>query len=202
MSTYRFSTGNRFRWRGVTYEVKRLLPGEQINIEDIFTGATSVIDVSMLVQALFGGELEFAIEGKQAREDAQDGISTEHAYVALDDCPEYLTRIARRRLEIIMPLLALERRTEELVRNRVQEVKAAQRESGKECTLEGAVSVRSVYRWLGDYSRSGHDLRALIPNTGKRGGKGQSRLASEVEALIHSTIEDKYYVLCSGKGHS
>lgn len=193
MTTYRFSTGNRFRWKSITYEVKRLLPGEQVNIEDIFTGATLVIDLPVLVQALFAGELEFAIDGMLAK-NTQDGISTKHNYVTLDDCPEHLLRIARRRLEIISPLLTLEQRTDKLVRDRVQEIKAAYCENGKEHTLEEAVSVRSVYRWLDDYRRSGFDLRSLIPNTTKRGGKGQHRLVPEVETLIHTTIEDNYYV--------
>jgi hypothetical protein len=194
MSARRLSTRSRFRWQGITYEVKRLLPGRQVNIEALLTGSSLVVELSTLVQALFGGELAFAIEGKSAKREAKEEISTENRYVTLDDCPEHLLRIARRRLRIIEPLLAVEPRTEAMIRDRVQEIRAISSPNAPEHMLEDAVSVRSMYRWLDDYTRSGHDLRALVPSTRKRGGKGQSRLALEVEAMLNSVIEDKYYV--------
>jgi putative transposase len=194
MSTCRFSTRSRFRWQGIIYEVKRLLPGGQVSIEELLTGTRRVVELSMLVQALFDGELAFVIEGKPARGEVKEEISIENRYVTLGDCPEHLLCIARRRLEIIEPLVAIAHRTEAMVRDRVQEIRLISPQNSTEHTLEDALSVRSVYRWLDDYTRSGHDLRALIPDTGKRGGKGQSRLALEVEALLSSVIEDRYYV--------
>ena len=55
-------------------------------------------------------------------------------------------------------------------------------------------SVATVYRWLGAYTRSGHDLRALIPAVRARGGADASRLRTEVETLAITTIQDKYKV--------
>jgi len=150
-----------------------------------------VVDLLMLVKALFDGELQFVTEGKLAKSSA-DG-NAESGYVDLADCPEHLLAVARYRLEVIQPLLALapEARTERVVEERVHEIRA--RNEGAH-TLLNASSARSVYRWMGNYTQSGNDLRALIPNTGKRGGKGKSRLESEVNAVIESVIEDKYYV--------
>jgi putative transposase len=193
MSVQRFSSGTRFRWQGMTYEVMRLLPGGQVNIEDIFTGATLVVELSVLVKALFDGELQFAIEGRQAKRDMKDGIGTESEYIDLSDCPEELISIARYRLEVIYPLLEVEKRTRRAVEARVREIKAARLE-GNERTLQDSVSVASIYRWIGDYTRSGDDLRALIPSTRRRGGRGESRLNSEVEAVVDSVIQDRYYV--------
>ena len=44
-----------------------------------------------------------------------------------------------------------------------------------------------------DYRQSGGDLRALIPATGERGGKGRSRLQPETSVLIDSVIRDQGY---------
>ena len=61
-------------------------------------------------------------------------------------------------------------------------------------TWHNALSVATVYRWLGAYTRSGHDLRALIPAVRARGGADASRLRTEVETLAITTIQDKYKV--------
>lgn len=192
MSMQRFSSGTRFRWQHTTYEVMRLLPDGQVNIEDLFTGATQVVELSSLVRALFDGELQFAVVGKQAK-GAKDGIGTESEYLDLSDCPETLVAIAHYRLEVIRPLLNVERRTRAAIAARVQEVES-NRPASNGYTLHTAVSVASVYRWIGDYTRSGNDLRSLIPATHKRGGRGESRLDSEIEAMISSIIRDRYYV--------
>ena len=196
MSAHRFSTGKQFHWCNTTHEVRRLLPGGSVSLEDIFTGNTARVELSTLVKALFDGELRFAVEGKHARPTVDGNASTESEYVDLADCPEHLVMIARYRLEVIQPLLALppEARTESAVEERVQEVQATSPRNQGERTLLDALSVRSVYRWVRDYTQSGNDLRALIPNTGKRGGKDTSRLNPEVDAIIESVIQDRYYV--------
>jgi putative transposase len=81
----------------------------------------------------------------------------------------------------------------EAVKARVAEVQAAEADRGDERrTLETVLSWRTVYRWLKDYRRGG-DVRALIPATDQRGGKGQSRLQPEVSALIDAVIRDYYH---------
>jgi len=189
MTRHRFSTGTRFRWRGATYEVVRLLPHGQINLEDIFTGAVSLVHLGELVTALFEDQLQFALEGRLANHRDPMLISTSQPYSDLTDCPEPLVAIARYRLAVIEPLLQLERRDRAAVEARVQAVKLAESGQGDR-SLSRAVSVASIYRWLKDYCDSGYDLRALIPNTHRRGGQGQSRLSQAVNALITSTIRD------------
>lgn len=75
----------------------------------------------------------------------------------------------------------------------MQEVKAAQPPDGPH-DLGTALSVASLYRWIRDYTRSGGDLRSLIPNTGLRGGRGTPRLSPEVEAIAAAAIQERYLV--------
>jgi putative transposase len=58
--------------------------------------------------------------------------------------------------------------------------------------LCNAVSVRSVYRWIKLYTDSDGDLRQLIPETYKRGGKGESRLHPTAEQILLGVIDDLY----------
>jgi len=193
MSRQRFSSGARFRWQDTTYQIVRLLPGGQANIENILTGAISVVEVSTLVHALFAGELYFVSENALALPDAQVKSGGAEAHLSLSDYPAVLVAVARYRLEVISPLLEIEQRARSAVLARVQEIKAAQQTQG-EHTLQDSVSAAAIYRWIGDYVRSGNDLRALIPAVHERGGKHGSRLRSEAEALVEMVIQDKYKV--------
>ena len=148
MSVKRFLHGTQFRWQGTTYKVVQILSAEEVLIEEVLRRTTIVVEILMLVQALFDGELYFTIEGKQAKENELGDICVENEYLDLDDCPEELVAIARYRLEVIQPLLDMKRRTRADVVARVHQVQAVAKDSGE--GLQCAVSVASVYRWIGD----------------------------------------------------
>jgi len=192
MSVHRFSSGARFRWHDQTYEVRRLLPDQQVNIEDIFSGAVLVIELSVLVHALFAGELHFVRTAGPPSPDS-NSLGAASGYLDLADCPAELVAIARYRLAVIQPLLELTSRTREAVAARAREVSTAPVEIGQHA-LHRAVSPASIYRWITDYTGSGHDVRALIPSTHQRGGKDESRLAPAIETLLQAVIQDRYYV--------
>jgi putative transposase len=193
MSRQRFSSGARFRWQETTYQIVRLLPGDQANIESILTGAISVVETSTLVHALFADELHFVSENTPALPDAQANRDVDEARLSLSDYPAALVGVARYRLDVIRPLLGMERRTRAAVLARIQEIKTAQPEHS-EHTLQDSLSAAAIYRWIGDYVRSGKDLRALIPAVHERGGKQDTRLRSETDALMEMVIQDKYKV--------
>jgi putative transposase len=195
MSAQRFSTGKCFHWQEATYEIRRLLPGGKLRIEDVLTGDAVIVELSTLVEALFDGRLRFAIDDQHATPDAHDQADIGSGGVGLADYPEHLVAIARRRLEVIQPLLEMtpEERTRAVVKARVRAMRVTT-DQGEHGRLQVSVSVASIYRWIRDYIRSGNDLRALIPATSERGGKDMPRLKAEVEAVIESAIRDKYYV--------
>lgn len=193
MSKHRFSSGAKFRWQDTTYQIIRLLPVGQANIENILSGATSVVAISTLVKALFDFELHFFSENGTVLPDIQAESRIEEAHLSLTDYPTVLVSVARYRLDVIGPLLEMKRRTRADVLDRVQEIKTTQQEQD-EHALQNSVSAAAIYRWIGDYVSSGNDLRALIPSVHERGGKHTSRLRSETDALVEIVIQDKYKV--------
>jgi len=192
MSRQRFSSGARFRWQEITYQIVRLLPGGQANIENIMTGVTLVVEISTLVHALFAAELHF-VSTNTPQSDIQAGNNLKDTLLSLSDYPAGLVAVARYRLVVIAPLLEMKQRTRAAVLARVRELKTTHQKQS-EHTLHDTLSAAAIYRWIGDFVRSGHDLRALIPAVHERGGKQTSRLRSEAESLVDRVIQDKYKI--------
>ncbi len=187
MSAQRFSVGKQFRWRDEVYEVKRLLPDGNLNLINIRTGEAQTVACIQLVRDLLADELRFLVGGQPVERVSKS------SYVDLSDCPESLRAVAEYRLEVIRPLLDLPPRgRRRAVRARVKKFRDERQTN--ERSLQTSISVTSVYRWMDDYTKSEGDIRALIPDTEKRGGKQQSRLVREVEAIVQSTLEEHYYV--------
>jgi putative transposase len=188
MSAQRFSTGKQFVWQDSVYEVKRLLTGNLLTIENVQTTERQSVPFSALAEALFAGELHFVAESRTASA-ARPGQQA-----TLADYPSHLRALANYRLEVIRPLLALgpTKRTRAQVAARVTEIKQARQAGAVSPTA--AISIPSIYRWIKAYERSGHDIRALVGNSEQQGGKDQSRLAEEAEAILNTVIQDRYYV--------
>lgn len=185
MSTQRFSIGTQFQWQDKFYQVKRLLADSKVNIQEMESGEMQTVYFTTLLIALFADKLKFV----------GDGHVYEHpgSYMDLSDCPPHLLAIARHRLSIIEPLLQLPRQgRKKAIRNYVKELQGKQKEQPN--ILQNAISVASVYRWLKFYQESNGDLRSLLPDLERRGGRSNSRLHPEVEQIIQSVIDDHYYV--------
>ena len=105
MSKHRFSSGARFRWQGTTYQIIRLLPVGQANIENILSGATSVVEISILVKALFDLELHFVSENGTVLPNTQAESRINETHLSLTDYPTILVSVAHYRLDVISPLL-------------------------------------------------------------------------------------------------
>ncbi len=188
MSIQRFSTGKQFIWQGIVYEVKRLLPGSMILLENVQTAETRTVSFPELAQALFATELAFL----GPRHPTSSGATPQ--LITFSDYPPPLRAVAEYRLAVIRPLLALRpaERTRERVAARVMEIKRAG--PADPVVLPPAASIASVYRWIKAYEGSGHDIRALVSNSRQQGGKGQARLPDNAETIIHTVIQDRYYV--------
>jgi putative transposase len=195
MSVHRFSTGKQFDWNGSRWEVKRPLPEGKINIEDMNTTAIKVVDLQELVAALFAGDLKFVIETRSKKLGVSKHPLPEETPLELSDYPEKWVARARFRLHVIKPLLALasHERTRTVIHQRIDEVNAEIAvDPDKQPFLKG-LSWRSIFRWIRNYTHSGQNLRALIDHYAPCGGKGKSRLKTDVKNLVESVIKDHVY---------
>lgn len=192
MSAQRFASGKQIVWRGTVFEIKRLLPGSQVSLENILSGVIVTADIRELVADLYKGEMVFVQEGKHVKRQPPGRASLEVKYVDPSDCPDHLLEVARFRWWVIEPLLDLRPRTRQVVAERAKEADQVLGARLDGWTGVRAVSAASIYRWIDDYEQSGRDIRALIPSYDACGGRGKGRVEPEVEAIITSVIEDKY----------
>jgi len=195
MSPCRFSTGQLFTWQDRLYQVKRLLPDGVINLEDYATGAVLIITIKQLVIDLFDGKLKFVIDARSKKASGDEILLPEERTLDLSDYPAHLVEKARFRVDIIKPLATIPsgERTRQMVEKQVEAVRnEIGGEPARHHLLRG-LTVRNVYRWLSRYEASGGDIRALIDDYARSGGKGKSRLPAEVNALVEMVIKDHYY---------
>jgi len=195
MATTHFSPGKRFIWDGQVFEIRRLLPDRQANIENITTSAFITKDLGFLIRELFDGNIIFLDES--LRDISPNNKASSAIGKDLSDFPQHLVDVARYRLSVIEPLIEQYpgNLTGQVIQFRIEEIHA-QEESERidsPSTLEHSLSRSSIYRWLRAYWISGKDIRALIPDTGNRGGKGNSRLSGQQDRIIDRAIEKLYY---------
>ena len=194
--SYTFSPLIRFLWRDHSYVVQRHLADDLVVIEALTTGIVQTVARRDLEQALFAGELCFEIQGRQARPDPVHDIATHYHHIELDDCTPQQQQMARLRLAVIEPLLALPppARSRERVQARIDEVRAsfsAQALANLGCQQ---LSRATIYRWLKHYRDSAGSIRGLIPQTQRCGGRGQSRLDPLVDQLIETYFAELLHV--------
>jgi putative transposase len=182
MSAQRFSVGTQFSWQGQAYEIRRLLPGSKLSLVTLPTNEMHLVTFEQLYQALLAGQLQFQVDQQPLERLNKSG------YIDLSDCPESLRAVAEYRLKLIQPLLKIPRHQRKQAIQTLVEALHTQAQGPR--SLQSVVSTASIYRWLSDYTKSGQDIRVLIPGLHRRGGKQQSRLKPDVEALIHGTLAD------------
>lgn len=199
MTAQRFSLGKRFVWKhgddggSDSFEVVQALDGGQLRLENLLTGHICEAAIAALVTALFDGHLRFELPERLAKPRKANGeLVTNLKHTDLSSIPPQLALVARHRLTILEPLLALPKaeRTRRWVAEYVAGIRNAANRAALAVELQEAISVASVYRWLSEYQRADGDLRALIPETTRRGGVGKSRMSPEAETLLDAVIKD------------
>lgn len=184
MSTQRFSPNTEFVWQKQPYQVTRILPANLIEIENLFNGQAKVVSFQDLYQALVDGQIEFVAADRQPITPPKIG---------LEDFTRRQQATARYRLQVIEPLLKIpsHRRATQDIDNRVEEVKKAQQLGHMP---DKPISRISVYRWLGAYSQSGNDIRALVPKKREPAAEKRIENPDRVEQIIQEVINERYFV--------
>jgi len=194
MGRHRFVIGARVVWRGSAYDITSQLPPTTITLRAVGDGVEQPVAEHVLRQALFAGDLTFVPAGRQGQLPPDATGPPGELFLPWEDYPASLRAVAEHRLAVLEPLLAagLHAWPRRLVAERVDAVRASWGAGAPTRLLCRRLSVSSVYRWRDRYAAAGNDLRALLPATRRRGGKGRSRLDA-VDALTTAVINDCYY---------
>ena len=149
----------------------KIKKGEEILYHDTVYKIQRVIDIKTILAKSEDGEvLKIPISEIMPLEDK------DKTHKAFDELSEKEWEEAKRRFEIINPLLYPERTKKEVI-NRAKEF---------------SVSTPTLYRWIRMYETTGK-MSSLAPRRDGHGGKGKHRINPVTDQVIKEVIE-KYYL--------
>jgi putative transposase len=214
MARSRFTVGTRYKRNEEVSIVRELLVDGKLSVENQSFGGLSRTTQDELSKAWARGEIAFEIHGPNTRKPRDIPLITEFTVADFERLPAKWRDEARRRLDLIRPLLGLppEERTNEYIEKYV-EGKKKDKSKGKEDSLPAqpdstnapkqrkngrkkdqrmgqALSRASIRMWMNDFLDSGCDLRSLVPGYHQYKGKGKSRLTAEDEKIINAVLEE------------
>ena len=169
---------------GVTYHIVRYVD-EAVVLENRATGAIETVSFKTLLLEFVNGT--FCIPSGQFPKGLASSpiIATAAAPIEPSEAARADTR---RRVDYITQLEA--RGAFDLSSNK--KLRAAIADVARERGEPAPPDISSVRRWRKHFLAAKRDIRALISRLDQRGGKNKSRLAPEVEAIIHEMIESIY----------
>src|SRR5260370_2253951 len=218
MARSRFTVGTRYKRNGEVFLVRELLVDGKLSVENQSFGGLAHTTQDELCQAWARGEIAFEIRGPNTRKPRDVPLVTEFSIADFERLPAKWRGEARRRLDLIRPLLKLPpgECTNEYIQEYVDSLKDGQkkdqqkgqgaslpaqpdpanapkqRKNGrkKDQRMGQALSRTSIRNWMNDFLDSGCDLRSLVPGYHQYKGKGKSRLASKDEKAIKAVLEE------------
>ncbi len=214
MARSRFTVGTRYKRNGEVFIVHELLLDGKLSVENQSFGGLSRTTQDELSKAWARGEIAFEIHGPNTRKPRDIPLVTEFTVADFERLPAKWRDEARRRLDLIRPLLELppEERTNEYIEKYVEGKKKdqpkgpeaslpaqpdstnapKQRKNGrkKKQRMGQALSRASIRMWMNDFLDSGCDLRSLVPGYHQYKGKGKSRLTAEDEKIVNAVLEE------------
>lgn len=155
MAKLKFKPGNIVYKGNKKYEVYKVTSLKSVIVKDAESGKLEEVPI---------GHLSAGAEGAPTAgtpDIRPEAVSDEH------------WEVARRRYEIIKPLLSPDR-TKQKVIERAQEF---------------GINPTTIYEWMNKYETL-ETLSALVPEFTGRGGKGRGRIDPATEAVIKKTIDD------------
>lgn len=218
MARSRFTIGTRYKRNEEVFLVRELLVDDKLSVENQSFGGLFHTTQDELCQAWARGEIEFEIHGPNTRKPRDVPLVTEFSIADFERLPAKWRGEARRRLDLIRPLLKLplEECTNEYIEEYVASLKKGQEkdlQKGQQSSLPAqsdstnapkqrkngrkkgqqvgqALSRASIRMWMNDFLDSGCDLRSLVPGYHQYKGKGKSRLTSEDDKAINAVLEE------------
>jgi putative transposase len=167
--------------KGVEMRVVRQLEGSDVQLENTKSGELVTQKLFNLLQQYASGEL---LTAGQRRHELRTGEKRPKRPARMDHLSPAAKAETRRRMDYLIRLKHMD--SFEKSRKKLSEdivVVAAAKGDLR------APDITTVYRWRRKYLIAQRDIRALFCEFDKQGGKGQSRLDPEVEAIIFDKIE-------------
>lgn len=198
MARIKVQVGTRYVYLKEIYVVRHLLPDYHYRVEKVNSGEETVISYEELLQTWSTGDLKFEVLGTNAIQDIDVPLRTRYQDDDIADLPDDVRNEAWRRYDLLMDIYHHYgvSTVQMLSRNQIEQYAesqgwqpATEQEEAKRSRIGEATSAGSLERYMRAFVGSGGDIRSLVPQTNRLGGKGQSRLDEEIERIIETVLE-------------
>lgn len=182
MKRIQFKKGLHFRLHEREYVIEQRLEEGEFQISCVVTSVKSKIKYSTLIHFLFQGELEIeAMSTLEASGKTFDYLKTDFSQISAE-----LREEAKRRYRYISYFFELDlpQRTSTSLQPIIEEVALIINDPTPPSWL-------TLYRWLRTYETAGHDIRALVPQHGRK-GNCCPKLHPHVIKIIEQAIKSIY----------
>lgn len=197
MARLHLTVGTSYKLRGDVFTIRQILIGGRFLVENHHFGGTFDVSLDDLIHAWECGDLIFPMSSPTVSLSSKP--STEYTLTDFQNISERVRDEAWRRYQIILPLL--KHPHTDLTRTRIEahvaKLQSSKSPSSSNTTLNRggspigeALSGSSVWRWLRAFIKSGYDIRSLVPQLEKRARKGELRVDSEVESIVHAVLSE------------
>lgn len=217
MAHSRFTVGTRYKRNNEVFIVQELLVDGKLSVENQSFGGLFHTTQEELSKAWASGEIAFEIHGPNTRKTRDIPLVTEFTVADFQRLPAKWRDEARRRLDLIRPLLQLPpgECTNKYIEEYITSLKSDQKRDqpkGQEDSrptqpdsantpeqkkgrkkgqrIGQALSRSSIRIWMNNFIDSGCDLRALVPGYHNYKGKGKPRLSDADEKIISAVLEE------------
>jgi putative transposase len=153
-----------------------LQPGSTVYYNHMQAEITKAVDLSSVMIQLVSSKEKMIVPIQDLRSEQDENSHKEK------DHPNHLIGYtdkqweeAKKRLNIIKPLLHPHRTTDEV----------------EKIAIQHNIHRSTIYRWIELYEKAG-ELLVLVPKYTERGGKGRKRINPETELVIENVINDLY----------
>ncbi|GAB4192776.1 MAG: hypothetical protein OHK0022_07140 [Roseiflexaceae bacterium] len=202
------TVGTRYLRNAQVFLICQILVDERLIVENQSFGGQFMLTRAELVTAWEQGEIQFEVPTGLARTSPHHRVATEYTIADFQHLPEHLRDEARRRYELLLPILkrppsqrtrpyliayaaTLAKDTLPTAQDAAAQVKPTRGELGQ------AVSWASLERWLTAFIESGYDLRSLVPAVERSARKGEARLDRAVEQIVLAVLAE-----CAASPHN
>lgn len=174
---------------GTRQRVVRVLNEKEVQLENTETGELTKHTTDALMEAFVLGNLKTA---EARRYEQRYGAQRKRQPARMGGMSDAAKKETLRRIDILTRLRDMDsfEKPKSELRKDLEKI-ATDRGDHR------PVHESTVYRWRRRFLRAERDVRALFAEFHKQGGRGQARLAPEVEELIDSEIES---AVAKGKG--
>lgn len=151
------------------YFIKTVLDLKKVLCVNAETGDLEILNIE---------DLTVPVDQPNEKNESQEPTPSNEKNLELNSLSEKEWASAKRKYEIIKPLLELRHRTKKQVR---------------ECANENKVGTSTIYKWIDLYER--HRRVSALVTSKPPGGKGKSRLDQAVDKIIENAIQTKYLTI-------